>query len=226
MTTADKIGLLTGFGWLAGAGFLGSLLRCWLLTPYGHLLVGLVGDGRLIPLDSNRQFQSFFPGDLFLGVAVAVLLTTADRLPAEKHFYNAWWWHAILLVGALSVAFLMTYGEWVAKFYPKWAILAPSKIYHNFLLYGGYGYVAVSTLVAIVSSLIITRWSWVTAGLVLVAFLCVAPWMYLVVKEGNLSKTDPAALQRKAQHAHVPDWKFLGVIGPGTNWKFTKPSFR
>jgi hypothetical protein len=233
VTTADKIGLLPGFGWMAPNGsepwyvqFLKTLLICWLITPYGHLLVGLIGEGRLIPVDSGRQFQSFWPGDYFLGAAVAALLVTAMRLPAENHFYNAWWWHAIILALTFGFAFKATYDEWANGNYPFWAIMGPSKWFHNGALYGLYGYVALSTFLAILFSLIFFARSWLTAVLLVVALLCAAPWVRWVIKDSTLGSKNPEAVARKAQHAHVPDWKFLGIIGPGSNWKFTKPSFR
>lgn len=246
MDTADKIGFLPGFGWIANLGSVRTdnpsvfwsvvafvaylalrLAICYAITPLGHLAVGLVGEGRVVPVNSDDQFESFWPGDWFLGLAVSVLLTTAAfRLPAEHHWYNSHRCHMIILIGAFAVAFLLTLLEFLQNAYPLWAIFSPTKIYHNFALYGLYGYVAVSTLVAIVGSLFVARPTWGTAltvVMLVVALLCAQPWMARVARDNSLSKANPAALERKASHAHVDNWKFLGIIGPGSNWRPSWP---
>lgn len=195
MNTADKIGLLPGFGWMAGHDFVLTLVICLLITPVGHLVVGLIGESRLIPLSSDKQFLSFFPGDLFLGAMAAGLLVAAQRLPDKSRWLNATWWHVLVLVLALLIAACMTYVEWKSGVYPSRAIFSPSKIYHNFLLYGGYGYVIIVTLVALIFGAA-DRW-WL---LVLIPGLV---WGVLVVKDNSLSTKEVA---EKARHAHVADW--------------------
>jgi len=206
VTTAEKIGLLNGFGWIVGAGFLGTLLRCYALTPVGHLLVGLVLEGRFVPLLPPKQFSSFFPGDLFLGLSVALLITLAGRIPDGTHWYQSTTWHVIVLVVAFIVATLMTYGEWKSEFYPAGAIFSPTKIYHNYVLYVGYGYVAVTTLVAVVFG---SNWSWRFAGTLALCLVPVLIWGSLVKRDDGMS---PEKKQEAARHAHVTDWKLFGLF--------------
>ena len=195
MNTADKIGLLPGFGWVADHSFWLTVVICLFITPVGHLVVGLVGESRLIPLSSDKQFLSFFPGDLYLGVMAAGLLVAAKDLSSESHWYNQVWWHVLVLAITLLAAVVMTYLEWKSGVYPTRAIFSPSKIYHNFLLYGGYGYVVVVTLVALLFGTPDKWW-----------LFCLLPglvWMGLVVKDNSLGTTEAT---KKARHAHVDNW--------------------
>lgn len=148
MDTADKIGLLPGFDWTAGHSLLVTIIIAWLATPGLMIALGAIGESRWIPLWSERQFRSFFPGDLFLGIAVASLLTMAQSLPDTERWYNATWWHLTVLIGAAIVAGVMTWLERDA--YPKRALLSPTKIYHNGVLYVGYGYVGFTTAIAVI----------------------------------------------------------------------------
>lgn len=195
MTTADKIGLLPGFSWIAGHGILLTILLCWLLTPIGHCIVGLVLESRLVPLSPRYQFLSFFPGDLFLGGMAAGLLVLAQHLPSESRWYNATWWHVLVLAVCCVVAGALTWMEYKSGVYPARAMYSPTKLYHNFLLYGGYGYIIVVTLVAV--SIAARSW-WLV--LVLVPGLV---WLALVVMDNSLT---PDEAKRKASHAHVENW--------------------
>ena len=196
MSTADKIGLLPGFGWVTDHEFLPTLVICLMITPVGHLVVGLVGESRLVPLSPGMQFLSFFPGDLFLGAMAAGLFVRAQNMPSESRWYNATWWHLLVLIVALLVATGMTYLEWKSGVYPTRAIFSPTKIYHNLLLYGGYGYVITVTLVALAFGSAKKAWVLVVLpGLV---------WGVLVVKDNSLSAAEAS---EKAQHAHVEDWR-------------------
>lgn len=149
--TADRIGLLPGFGWMAGQNIVVTVLLCWALTPGLFILIGLIGESRLVPLGWNYQFTSFFPGDIFLGGMVAGLLVLAKKLPAEGHLYNETWFHVDVLVVTVAVAVVITIGEYNdPNGYGHRAVLSPTKLYHNIVLYGGYGYVIVTTLIAVV----------------------------------------------------------------------------
>lgn len=201
MSTADKIGLLPGFGWLAGHSLLVTVMLCWLLTPAGMMVVGAIGESRIVPLSSDRQFRSFFPGDLFLGLMAAGLLLTAQSLPAQARWYNATWWHVLVLCIAGLVALGMTWLEWKSGVYPTRAIFSPTKLYHNVLLYAGYGYVILTTLVADVAGMRRASFdSWMT---LFVSLAIGGVWLSMVVADNRLSKDE---LQKKATSAHVADW--------------------
>lgn len=197
MNVADRIGLLPGFGWIAGHNFWVTLVICIIITPIGHLLVGFIGESRVISISPSRQFLSFFPGDLFLAVMVAGLLVRASDLDTSAHWYNATWWHVLVLLCAVVVAVLATYGEWKSGVYSTQAILSPSKLYHNGLLYGGYGYIIVTTLVAVLFGGGADK----MLALVLLPGLA---WLVLVVLDSTLT---PERAKEKAKHAHVSDWE-------------------
>lgn len=198
MSNADKIGLLPGFGWLTGHGWLFTLLVVWLFTPAALIAVGAIGESRLVPLDSwnGRQYWSFFPGDLFLGVMTAGLLIATQSLPERQAFYNATWWHVTVLATCVIVAVVLTIGELRSGMYPSGAILSPTKLYHNGVLYVGYGYVVASTLVACL-------FGGVWRPLLLPAIFGLV-WVAMLAVD---SKSPPEVAAERASHAHVTEWK-------------------
>lgn len=195
MSVAEKIGLLPEFGWIAGHDFWLTLVVCLLITPIGHCLVGAIFETRLVPLSPTKQFLSFFPGDIFLGMMTAGLLVLAHRLPAESRWYNATWWHVVVLVSAIAVACALTWMEYQGGGYPPRAMRSPTKLYHNFILYGGYGYIIVTTLVAVV----IAAGSW---WLVL-ALLPGLIWLVCLVGDNFTSEETK---NRRVSNAHVEHW--------------------
>lgn len=204
MSIADKIGLLPGFGWMADHGFWATLAICWALTPVAMIVIALLGESRLLPLSPRYQFLAFFPGDLFLGGMVAGLLVVAGQLPAESHWYNAWWWHVLVLIGAVVVAVVITLGEYNdPDGYGKRAVLSPTKLYHNILLYGGYGYVIVVTLIAVCAWLW-GNWSWANAWPVGLSLLMGLVWVAMLVADGRMSNEIDRS---RVRYAHVNDWK-------------------
>lgn len=199
MNVADRIGLLPGFGWMADHNFWVALVICIAITPIGHLVVGLIGESRIVPIAPSWQFLSFFPGDLFLGVMAAGLLSLGADVSGGQHWYNATWWHGLVFGSAVIVAVVATYSEWKSGVYPTRAIFSPTKLYHNGLLYIGYGYVIVTTLVAVLFGADI---SW-QLPLVLIPGVI---WVILVIKDSTLSAEDPEKLEVKARSAHVANW--------------------
>lgn len=197
MSTADKIGLLPGFGWVAGHEWWLTLVIVWGLTPLAMLIIAPVFEGRSLPLDPERQFPSFFPGDLLLGLTVMSQLLLARHLPVAERWYNSIWFHVLVLVAAILVASLLTWTE--RHGYARRALLSPTKLYHNFVLYGGYGYVAVTSLLANIAG---RNWTWHYAGYFALSLVPGAIWVKLVVDD----MTNPGASARRAKSAHDPDW--------------------
>lgn len=205
MDVADKIGLLPGFGWIAGHNFWITLVLCLLFTPIGHCLVGLVFESRFVPLSPTKQFLSFFPGDVFLGMMTAGLLALAHQLPAEQRWYNATLWHVpvwntLVFTGAILVAVLLTRQEYrdagKPGGYTRRAMRSPTKIYHNYLLYGGYGYIIVTTLVAVVAA----GRSWWLA----LALLPGLVWVGCLVADNFVSSETK---QSRVDNAHIEHWR-------------------
>lgn len=212
MTTADKIGLLPGFGWLFGDhSFVVTLLICWAISPGMMFVIGLVGESRLIPISPSRQFMAFFPGDFLVGAMVAGLLVSAAQLPNEQRWYNSLWFHLVVFVVMFAIAAWMTWGEYhnaAESGYGARAMYSPTKIYHNAALIWIYGYVAVSTLVAVLAE----ARSW----LVWAALACGLLWMGLMLGENAyIDKYHPndGLRQAKAAGAHISDWEPIWVTG-------------
>jgi hypothetical protein len=195
MDVAERIGLLPGFGWIAGHNFWLTLLLCLLLTPIVHCLIGLVFETRWVPLTPRKQFLSFFPGDVFLGMMTAGLLVLAHRLPSDEAWYNAAKWHTVVLSTAIVLACVMTWLEHQQGDYSRRAMWSPTKLYHNFILYGGYGYIIATTLVAVVAA----GRSWWLALALLPGLI----WLGCLVGENFASEETK---QSRVNNAHVEHW--------------------
>lgn len=147
LSAADRIGLLPGFGWMAGHNMVLALLICWLIAPVGFWVCQLLLESTIPTLDPAKNYKSFFPGDLFLGVMVASMLVLCDkRLPAEPRFYNSAWWHILWFTVMFIVAAVLTWLDYKDGHFTLGQLLSPSKFYHNWILYWMYGYVAVTSL--------------------------------------------------------------------------------
>jgi hypothetical protein len=153
---------------------------------------------------SGQYINPFIPEPSCLSVlAAAGLLALANRLPADQRWYNSAWWHVSVLLAAVVIAVLMTRQEAKDGVYSLLAIFSPTKLYHNVLLYAGYGYVIVTTLVAVLFG---ADWSWSFAGWLGLALLPGLVWVYLVVKDNSLGSEES---KRKADTAHVFNWRPL-----------------
>jgi hypothetical protein len=200
VSTADKIGLLPGFGWLVGHGFFTTLAICWLLTPVAPLAIQRLIERRSISLKQEDVFVSFFPGDLFLGFAAACILSLARSLPVGSHWYGTLLWQVTVLVLVNVGGASMTYLEWYRGQYSVCQIVSPTKIYHDRLLIGGFGYVVVSALAAIVcSGAIFAHWYY-TLGIV----IGLIPWLFLFWFDQNA--LTPYQRQAKSAMAHRGHW--------------------
>lgn len=198
MNTAEKIGLFSWLGWMTDHSFLMTLATCWIITP-GLMIFPItpVFESRWLPLDSGRQFTGFFPGDLFLGLGIAILLWRAQSLPSGAQFYNSFWFHMLVLVITLTIAVVMTYQEWKSGVWLTRAMYSPTKLYHNIVLYGLYGYVAAVTGVAVLVAAP-DRW-WM-----LVALLHGLIWAGLVMRDNSSSESVKAS---RVEFAHVAYWQ-------------------
>jgi hypothetical protein len=201
---AEKIGLLPGFGWLAGHNPLVTLVIFSLISPGAMFVLAKIGESRPLPTSYEQQFRSFFPGDLFLAMSATILVAMAVLLPAQARWYNARLWHVIVLVCAVAVAILITVGEYNdPNGYGHRAVLSPTKLYHNILLYGAYGYVIVVTLVALIAGLVID-WQWSRAALLLFALIPGFIWVGLLKAD---SDAPYEVKESRKDYAHVNDWE-------------------
>ena len=195
----SDIGLLPGFNELAmfiGRSLWVGLLVCWAITPGMMFLVALLFESRLLPLRPSKQLLSFFPGDLFLGIMVAGVVWSAARLPEGDRILGPMKVNSLVVQLAIlgvvtAVAYAQHSSEVKAGVYPPRAVNSPTKIYHDVVLYVGYGYLAASSCIFNVVS---HNWSalwWLLAGV---------PWIALVWWD---------TIHRNPKSAHVADWEPL-----------------
>jgi hypothetical protein len=179
------------------------MVFAWVLTPGLFILIGWVFEGRKIPLHPRHQFLGFFPGDLFLGVLTGGLITHVVVFPPAQGWYTSWWWYLIVFVSASAVAISLTAWELRTGSYSKRAILSPTKLYHNGLLYVGYGSIIVSTLFAALFG----APTWWLALIILPGLA----WAVCNVLDGSVRLWGPNPMHRKAFHAHKRDWQPIWV---------------
>lgn len=201
LSDADRIGLPFYWAWLTGLNFWWTFFLCLAITLGAMVFVAKVFESRWLPLNPKKQFLSFCPGDVFLSAMTAGLLVLAQRLPAEDRWYTSDLWHFVVQVTTIAVAIYLTYKELKDFAYPLEAIFSPTKFYHNGLLYAGFGYLIVTTLVAVLFGSV---WSWSFVGLLALTLLPGLIWLALVRKDSTLPKHRKSI---KAQSAHVPDWR-------------------
>lgn len=200
MSTADRIGLLPGFGWLfADHGFGMTLAICWVVSPLGVWIMQLAVDRQ--PIVWSQNYLSFFPGDLFLGMLAAAALTMARSLPAAPRWYNGLTFHVALLCVTLMGACLLTWLDYHTKKYTKAEIFTGAKLYHDLGLYGLYAYVILSTLTALIAS---GTWSKST-GLLSVAIIGFTVWFILVLIDSTLTGSSKSASAQQPELSTVAD---------------------
>jgi uncharacterized integral membrane protein len=174
-------------GWV----FLIELFISWFITPGLPWLIGYVFESRAMSLNPKHQFMAFFPGDLLLGLTSAGLAAYATNVTSAG-WYTSVPWAAVVLVGAAVVGWLVRRGENVSKLYPSRAFHSPTKVYHDFVVYVGYGYVLVEMFVTVLFAAL----SW---WLILVAVPAMVWGLLLAVDYKNRF--------RKAPYAHTANWQ-------------------
>lgn len=197
-------GLLFGFDWLVDGPWWIVLIKCWALTPLMmFFVIAPIFESRWLSFDLRKQYLSFFPGDFFLGMMVTFLVAFLRQTPLLDMWYDNVWIHGLVLLATCVVAVVLTRGEVKAGFYPRRAMLSPTKIYHNAVLYAGYGYVIVTLLAQAVTHLVVSG-----DGVMLFvgAMVAVVIWALLIIPDNRLS---PESRDLKSRTAHVADWRPL-----------------
>lgn len=213
MSGAEKVGLLPGFRWIADHSWLSerwaggnvfvAILICLLIAPVGMWIVQLVFEFTVPSFKPSDNYLSFLYGDPMLAVMTGVLLSLAfKRLPSEPRWYNSASWHIGVLIFMVIVAFVLTWLDYRTGQFTMRELLAPSKLYHNFVLYGPYGYVIVTTLVAYIAG---NSWSQFEQRSLIgfaAAIGCGVVWLWLVVHDSSLAD---GTKQSKKQSTAVRD---------------------
>lgn len=202
MLPSEKFGYIGPFAWLANQDMWAILPICLFVAPFAsYLFVAPVLEARWMPWGWGHQFKAFMPGDIFLSLGVAWLLWQGRNLPDQKAFYNAWWFHLAVFVGTFGFASWQTWRESVADptaafAWPAGVATSPTKLYHNFALYGLYGYVLVTALSALMFG---GLWQQALLGLALAS-----PWMYFLLIDNHVSEEVRVA---RLQQAHIANWR-------------------
>lgn len=220
MLPSEKLGLSGPYGWFVdqrwfGDGLLAQfatyVVLCWLVTPAGHVVWGAISQAYRVPL-WRGQWRSFFPGDLFLGVGVAGFMTYAASMPDQRDrwFQQVWWQvlvFAIATVAAVTLTVLMDKPAMKLT-----ALLSPTKLYHNGVLYIGYGSLAGLCIVGGA----VGNWGAPYFWLILVPLVPFVCWAATVVIDGR----KPLREQQRIQATAHPDsyWLFWMIPIPLSKW--------
>lgn len=219
MLPSEKLGLSGPYGWFVdqswfGDGWLAQLATyvalCWLVTPIGHVAWGFVSQAYLVPL-GRGQWRSFFPGDLFLGVGVAGFMVYAANMPDQRsRWFQQTWWQVVVFAAATVAAVTLT----VLMDKPAMkltALLSPTKLYHNGVLYIGYGSLAAICIVGGAAGNWGTPWFW----LILLPLVPFVGWAATVVIDGRKSLSEQRRIQ---ETAHPPVYRLFWLIPIGRRW--------
>lgn len=207
----DQLGLLPYMHWLSGKGFWPTLLVLCILSLGIPMLLARVLESRPLPLRPKHQFVGFFPGVVLLGITTAWLLGLAQDLPHDARWYNSTWWNVLVQVVMLAFAVKATRDELKQAVYKRRAIFSPTKLYVNFALYAGYGYLIVATLVAVTFG---SDWSFGFFVQLVLALIPGLVWAKLVARENALGKDVPETVRTKAEHAHDANWRPIWIRKP------------
>lgn len=207
MLTADKIGLLPILDLLAGHSYWVTIILCLSVTPIALYVIGAIFESRKVPILPNKQFASFIPGDIFLSFGVCGGLVLAQQLPDGYFWYNSSIFHVAALIITLTVAVAMYMNELInaasgSQFaFTVKAMKSPTKIYHDFALYGLLGYVAGTTYIALIVNVIKGG---IPVATLLGSMWPIFVWLLLLFTEGLWP--EQYRLNR-VRFAHVEDWK-------------------
>lgn len=203
-------GLLVVFDWLIDGPWWAVFLKCILLTPVALMIIAPLFESRWLPLHWSQQFLTFTIGDVFLAMFVASIVSFIR----ESAFVPiSLWYHFVVLAACFGVAWFITRGEMksakakTTNAYTERAVRSPTKLYHNYVLFGGYGYV----MVLLVSEVVLQgRWSW----WLLLVFAPFFVWLGILLLENHilkfLTRNGPLTIKDvaflRSRHAHVNDW--------------------
>ena len=184
--------LLLVWDMISSPRFLTALMLAWLATPVLYVfLAGRVLEGRWVPL-WEHQARSFFPGDVLLGVVMAAGWYFYEGLSKESFWRSGWLWLAAFVVG-FALAYVMHKFVEAPNYEPR-ALRGPTKLYHDYGLYGVYGPIL---FMIVIPAIFYTPWS----PAKMIAVLAFGAWLYALWWDSeHLTAED-------RQKMHPPDWK-------------------
>ena len=193
-------GLLVGFNQSFPVVFAAYLLLTPLL-PY--VFIAPLLESRWLPFNLRRQFATFVVGDVLLALSAALM--TISNQSGEFKRIPAWIMLSVLAI-TIAVSIVITKGEYTAATrgdefaYEPRAVISPTKLYHNIVLYAGYAFVLVMLLIEMILQ---------GAGLskVLLALIPAIGWAITLVLEEKLTSDD--VRRSRARNAHIASWSYL-----------------
>lgn len=197
MPNSDKLDLLPGLWWLVDGSPVMAAVYALILTPVMMFVIQLVLEGRR-PASYANQFRGFIPGDIFLGLSFGVMVALADKLPdGDNRWFNTGWFQLLALAGAIGVFIVGSRLD--EELYSGAQLASPSKVYHDYLLYLGYGYVLLKVGVATLFAAPWSDWPLKVAMLALVG--C---WVACLLHD---AAQPYSRKERMAAKAHVARWR-------------------
>jgi FtsH-binding integral membrane protein len=200
MRVSDKLGSLSWLAWFYDHGWLAAALITAAVSWGAMNIIALVFERRV--LWPSEQYAAFYWGDLIgLSGAAAAITYMARWLPAGHQWYHSVLWHGVVL----WVSFVGGAIYWVMEKpnYTHAQLFSPTKLYHNWVIYGLVGYWLISAGIPVLMysgrSLIRNQdLGAIAATLVLVGFLAFYGW------------TNVYDASHKKPNAHVEfDWSKL-----------------
>lgn len=199
MTVAEKLGLSSDyFGHMFNHGWMIALLLAWFVTPVFLYVIALIFEKRLAPIWRN-QFLSFMPGDLFLGGIIAASVALTEGMRAEDRWFQHGWWDLACLAFGVCFYFVghivvdgQKFSKGQPQKYTRSQLWSPSKLYHDFILFIGYGALLVRVAVPA-----LIYGNGIVARFVLLG--CVVTFVLLLAVDGSAG---PRRMQKMRDASH------------------------
>lgn len=182
------------------------------LTPLLSIaVIAPLLESRLLPVRFRDQFLTFTVGDIALAW-FATWMTMSNRRSDYQPI--ATWWVVVVAVVAAAIAIVITRGELNDKgdfAYAKRAVVSPTKLYHNGILYVGYLWL----LTMLLTQSYLQGWTWNMLWMAIPLLVWVAT-MYV----DNVFSSDNTKRSRAA-NAHTGQWQFAWVFIHKHGWAAT-----
>lgn len=208
MTVSRAVGLPPFAEVLFGHSFWTTFCIYLFITMGATIVIGIVGESRMIPLTPDKQFLGFCPGDICFSVGAAGLTMVASTVTRQLGAHNMPATQALLMLAAVGFVGWITWDEWQRGDYPSlWALLSPVKVYHT-LMFAVLAYVMLALLVAAAFGHGVT-WGTVNVLAILIGF---GGYAYFISLDERKTDVEKAAI---SAHAVISDWVPL----PVTLWR-------
>lgn len=154
--------------------FLKMLILSLVVTPLGMILVGIVFESRVVPLGKD-QARSFIPGDIGLSFTVATGVYLYPQILSDSFWVSG---RMVGIGGIVAVLTCYAMRTWIdgENNYSRGALMSPTKLYHDFVLYVGFLWLLIASSVP--GILFGTSWGGDNLSCKLVGLAGFAVWLY------------------------------------------------